>query len=334
MALRRYFPFDGETLRTVWFDVSGGGTVSLAAGRNGGYGFNPSTTNVASLGANCPRVFVGFAVRNAAIDTGDGSIVYQFRDNGGDQCALHISQSGEFRLKRAGTLLAGPSAVGSWPASASSGHVFLEADITFHNTAGAVQVWVAGTSVLTASGIDTQGTANAHANQLVISADFDYDDGWVCDDTGSAPDNTRLGDFRWDLDPVTSDDAVQFTPLSGASNAAMVDDSPTHDSDTTYNSSSTAGHQDTFNTAGGVGGSTPVIVATMSMARKDDAGARSMAPVIKSGSAVTVGSTATLATGYGPIWLATTTDPNTGALWSAGSMAAANAAKPGYRVIS
>ncbi len=120
--------------------------------------------------------------------------------------------------------------------------------------------------------IDSIGLAGAGG----ITADFD--DMYCVDTSGSAPTNTWLGDSRVETLAPTGNGAN--TAWTGA--FGDVDDSTAHDVDATFISSATPGDRETYSLSDlSVGTGTVFAVQTNLIARKDDAGARTVAPVLR-----------------------------------------------------
>ena len=130
------------------------------------------------------------------------------------------------------------------------------------------------------------------------------------------------------LAPV-SNDAVAFTPTGQASNwqnAATVPPVPAAD----FNASATVGAQDTFHMgalAADLGTVFGLSVKTLMF--KSDAGSRSGEAIIKSGGTVAAGAAIPLGLTPARVSAMFTTDPATGAAWTA---AGVNAATAGYKV--
>jgi hypothetical protein len=120
--------------------------------------------------------------------------------------------------------------------------------------------------------------------------------------------------------------------LTSPPNAAFVGE-PQEDGTNSYVSDHTAGHADFYNI--GTITSTPattVAVTTRGYVQKSDAGNRTLAVQIKSGSTTVASPTLVLSSsGFQWAWRTDTTDPNTGAAWTA---AAVNAAQIGPSVVS
>ena len=234
---------------------------------------------------------------------------------------------------------------GSTPARAfsSAAWFFLEIEaVIAPNNGGSATVRVNGSTVLTLTGITTQGS-NA-GSDLVSSFDAGQANGYgntafyvniahlyVCDTTGPAPWNTFLGDVRVQTLLPTADDAVQFTPNGQAHNWQNAATVPPNLS-TDFNSDATVGDQDTFACAAMAAGLGTVYgVTAKALLAKSDAGNRSMAAVLKSGSTVAVGPIVAVGVSSQQSRIVSQVDPATGAAWT---QAGVDAAKVGYRVVA
>jgi hypothetical protein len=175
---------------------------------------------------------------------------------------------------------------------------YLELKVVVSATVGTVELRLDGATSpdITASGLNT-GAVNV--NEIVVgfvNAATYYDDIYVVDTSGSAPTNTWLGDSRVET----------LYPSSNGTNTAWtgvytdVDDPATFDSDTTYISSATPGDLETYGMTNlSVATGTVFAVQTNLIARKDDAGLRTIAPVIRTGGTDYAGTTtATLSSSY------------------------------------
>jgi hypothetical protein len=151
----------------------------------------------------------------------------------------------------------------------------------------------------------------------------------VLDGSGAAPLNTFLGDCRVDARYPTAEGASSaWTPLSGTDNALMIDETAPDD-DTTYNSTSTVGATDTHVVQDApVPGAVLYGVQLCLSAKKSDAGACSLAPVVRHSGVDQVGTAFNPGTTYlynvTPYGL----NPGTGAAWTEAGF---NAAEFGYR---
>lgn len=267
---------------------------------------------------------VGCALRITAYPTGGAAGLLEWQDATNMQGRIRIGTDGTWSYQRGST----PVGSASTATIALNTYTYVEMRITFHDTAGVVQVRLNGTLVLDLSGIDTQQTANASANRIRLGnhgtggtftfGTEDIDDVYVCDGTGTV-NNTFLGDCRVDVLRPTADGANSaWTPSTGTSHFALVDETTPND-DSDYLSTSTAGVRDT-QALGDLPSMTDMVVAGVQQcvsARKDDAGTRQMKGVLKSGGTTQAGSvTHTLTTSYRYYRQITETDPATSAPWT------------------
>jgi hypothetical protein len=246
---------------------------------------------------------VGFAF-HATTDFTNNAIILSFWDTATTQIELRTMTGGALQVTRNGTIL-GTSALG---VLAANQYFYIELKVTIHNSTGSYDVHVNESSVLSDSGVDTQNTANATANQVRFtgynSYAWDLDDVYICDGTGSAPQNDFLGDSKV-LAYIgnAAGDSTQFTPSAG-SNYENVDDTDPDD-DTTYNSSSTVSHLDLYNIPAATITGTIFGIQVSNYMRKDDAGARVVKNAIKAGTTTSYGSNESLTdtyTYYHTIW--------------------------------
>lgn len=338
--------------------------IQSAAGRHSSAGFRASTGNgnanagggLWKLLATAPgdaTCIIGCSCTapTAGIGTA-GMALLSVRDGTTPQVTLRINSDTTVSACRGGT---GGTVLGtSGATSLGSTSAYLEMKVLVHPSAGTVDVRVNGTSVLALTGQNTRNTANSSWNGIGIGAydqvfncatatavNFDFDDLYVCDGTGSAPWNTFLGDVAVSVRRPTGASAngatnTQWTPSAG-SNWQNVDDAAWN-GDTDYNSALTSGLTDTFVTEDvPTAGSTVYAVQMTLIARKTDAGVCTLAPVVRcaDGSAVVadrVGTAVPPATAYSfsepQIY---SLDPGTNAAWTEAGF---NAAEFGYKRVS
>lgn len=318
---------------TAWWTARNGtnNSIQASAGRFGSgcwrvtAGANSITR---TLDAQASWV-VGLALRANATTWGSQNLaLVSWLDAGTQQCELRLDTSTLLlNVTRNGTALTGGTA--SAPLAADAWQ-YIEWKVTVADSiaADSCRVRLNGAQVINvATGQDTKNTANATANQLRLGSPgaftgmsgttFDFDDLYVCDGTGASL-NDFLGDRRVEWLPASGPGhgTPQWTPNTGT-NWAAVSQSPS-DGDTTYVSSGTAGHLDLYDLADlATVPSNIAWVQTVLMVRKDDAGSRTVRPVVRSGGdnypQSTVGANDTYT--YDTQILAT--DPATGQPWEA-----------------
>lgn len=250
-------------------------------------------------------------------------------DNTQSQCEVHLRADGLLAVYRGGDVLTPPVLLATGATPLLEGvFYFVEFKTTIHSSAGTYAVRVNGVTDISGSGADTNFTANNSANGVFLGATLasvgtasgsvhhDYDDLHVMDGTGGSPYDDFLGDARVEaLLPSGAGSNAAWTASAG-SNYQCADDNPAND-DTDYVYSSTAGQRDSYAMSNL---SSPAVavygVMTCMTAKKSDAGARTFAPVIKSGSTTWDGATVALTESYAVYTEVRTTDPDTSSAWT------------------
>lgn len=310
-----------------WTALAGIGSsqsISSGNGRRSTSSFrstNPGNSGVSkTLDAQATWI-VGFGFRAATLPASIKHLVKFF-----DTATLHT----DIRLNSDGTLTAtrnGTSLGSSSNALSAGTYYFIEVKVTISDAAGVVELRVNGSSTgwIALTSVDTRNGGNASANVIQIlgagtseNVTFDVDDLTICDTSGST-NNDFLGDVRVDCyHPDGNGNSSQLTgsDANSTDNYLLVDDT-TPDDDTTYVESSTAAQKDTY--AFPAMSHTPSSVFGLQvsmMSKKDDAGARSIASVIRSGGSDTDGTSQALSTSYVNYVQISETDPNTAAAWT------------------
>lgn len=312
----------GEKWTTNSFCALGSGT-----GRRSTNGMRQSSYNsyLALTLDNQPTWIVGCALRITAYPTSGPAGLWEWQDfNSAMQGRVLIGTDGTWSYQRGLTPVGSPSTA----TLALNTYTYVECRVTFHDSAGVVQVRLDGVLILTLTGVDTQNTLNASASRLRLGnhgsgAGFtfgtqDVDDVYICDGTGSV-NNDFLGDCRVDVVRPTADGAHSaWTPSTGTTHYTLVDETTPND-DSDYLSTSTAGARDTH-ALGDLPTLTDMVIAGVQQcvsARKDDAGTREVKGLLTSGATTQAGSvTHALTTSYRYYRQVTETDPATGASWT------------------
>jgi len=257
------------------------------------------------------------------------TVLARFRESTTVHVDIRVTALGEIRATRNGTSLGLTSAV-----IAINTWYWIALRAVINDTTGAVDVRVNNTSVLALTSQDTRngGTGIIDNLQLlsVSASNTDWDNAVILDTTGSAPLNA-IPTEEWRIDQRTATGAgnsTQFTPSTG-SNWQNVDDA-TQDGDSTYNSSSTAGHVDLFAIQDFDPGAVRAVQVCM-VARRDDAGPREIREKCRSASADYNGTTQTVTSAYVVYRQIRETDPATAAAWTASNL---NAAEFGYELVT
>jgi len=274
------------------------GTGAVVAGRFGGQAIrcnaNNSSTATLTLPSTYSELYAGFALRQGTLP-GGGQHLFAFVNGATNILRMLVTTSGAeyvwYLANSAGTVLGTtttPIVVDVW--------YYVEIKCIVSATVGQVELRINGSTtpeIATAANVNTGSTAIAGVLIRTTSGSAttnfcDFDDMYVVDTSGSAPTNTWLGETKVET----------LYPSSNGSNTAWtgvytdVDDPATYDGDTTYISSSTPGDKETYgmtNLSPGTG--TVFAVQTNVTARKDDAGARTIAPILRTGGTDYAGTT-------------------------------------------
>lgn len=339
-----------------WTKTEAGGTaanitVQTSVARfTGGAALKWNTTNDSASNAiaNVSRTFtasaswvIGVAVRCSTNLPATVIQLLALKDAGSVQCDLRLNADGTLSVTRAGTALTGGTSALAISLDAWN---YIEWKVTIADSiaANSCKVNVNGVNwINVTSGQDTKATANATANSLALgtttapgstslTTDVYFTDLYVCDQSGSV-NNDFLGPRKVELlAPTGAGNSSGWTPSAG-SNYQCVDDA-TPGGDTDYVETSVATTKDTY--AMGDLQSSPATVdgiQTRIVARKTDAGARSLAAVVRSGGADTDGATVALADTYAALCEVRETDPATGVAWTESGV---NAMQAGVKLVA
>ncbi len=293
-----------------------------------------TNTNVQTLfgSLRLKRYNAGFFGRNTGIE---------FFDDGTAQVTLSWTPDGSLQAKRgnnpSGTVLGTAANVCPFDAWNS-----FQWKIVVHPTAGSIEVRVNGlpTPILNLTGINTRASANNRINGALLFGDgasvsmtrYHLRDWIMFDDTGMI-NNTWTGDIRMSvLVPNGVGSSTGFeTRVGAATNWQAVANLP-NDGETSYVQTATLNATDLYTMSDlPVPPSRIVAIRPFGIMRKTDAGTRVVGLRIKSGATETtsgiedsLGQTFRTADG-GTL----TTDPNTGAAWTA---SAVNAIEAGPKI--
>jgi len=262
-----------------WIGGWNGGTV---AGRLGGQSASTAggTPTTHALPASYSTLILGFAFLSSNLS--------------GTQNDFAIMQAGVTLAIRFSIRLSGPNlvvqlknaggtvlATGTTPLFSNAWYYF-ETKVVISATVGTVELRLNGASTAECSGTGLNtGSSNIDTIGFATAGGFcQFDDICCVDTTGSAPTNTWLGDVRIET----------LLPSGNGANTAWagvytdIDDPTTIDVDTTYISSPTPGDKETVALTNlTVTAGTVFAVQTNITARKDDAGTRTIAPVVRIG---------------------------------------------------
>ena len=276
---------------TLNISVSGGGRFGscMVIGAS-----NAPTSNTQSFDSQQTWI-VGAAVRPGTMGSTDQVAYFYLLDSNVVQVCVAQAFDGTGRIVAYRGDFANQLGISSNNVLTEDVFQYVEMRVVISNTVGEFEVRVNGITVIgPLTGLDTQVTANASANQVRLGGyrsqggSVAYDDLYICDGVdsgvGGIPNDDFLGDIRVQaLLPNGNGNSSQFDGSDGNStdNYLLVDES-TQDGDTTYVQSSTAAEKDTYAygdltpTSGTVYG-----VQLLPLARKTDAGVRDIINVAR-----------------------------------------------------
>jgi len=324
-----------------WSLVGGAtGTGSLPAGRIEGNCYQVVSTAgqnsqlVKSLPAAYGTVVIGFAFKFSALPTSTNDILLLRTVGGVSVGSVRlVTGTGQLRIVNGSgsTIATGATAlsVGTW--------YFIELKIFVNGASGTGELMLNGVSEIAST---TGNFGSTNIGQVLIqsgssAATQQWDDMYLLDTSGSAPNNTFLGDVHVEtLFPSADGAHTDFTPNSGSNHFDRVNDQAGTfpDDDTTYVSDATVGHRDSYAyddlsvLTGTIFG-----VQTVQDARKDDAGTRQIAAVARVSGTDYDGATVTLGTTYAMGTEIRETNPNTSAAWTVSDV---NGAEFGIKVVA
>ncbi len=289
---------------------------------------------IAGLNAGVEQITIGFGFNAGGVGA---TYPVQFLDqtNGDVQCQFLINTSNgtiEF-LDSGGTVK-----VTALNAISERGWYFVEMQVLISTSAGTAALRVNGESLPSfpqQTGLNTQRSSNANCSGVYFGSGSGnlIDDLYIADGTtgpGSYPNNSFLGDVRCaTLFPV-GNNAVTWTPLANAnwqevSETAM-------DSDTSYNKTATVGAQDSYNFGSLDEDVNQVVGLQVTVAvRKEDAGSRTVAPVLVIGGTTYQGNAVSVDVSYLYLTSIWPINPATGISWAAADI---NGLHAGYLVVT
>ncbi len=329
MALVFMDGFDAGDALIKW---QNSGSPSSAAGGRFGSGRYLSLAGSEyvqhALSSAATQAFVGVAMAAAGLDSSPRVLIQFLSDL---QSTTHLTvgiRSGAIELRRGnhvGTVL------GTYTGTFNiNTFYYIEASATIADSGGTCTVRYNGQTVISYTGDTKNGGTNTTIDGVRLAGTgyaTQFDDFYLCDDTGSAPYNTFLGDTRVQtIVPNGAGASTQFTPSTGA-NYTTVDELPY--SATDYVTSSTTGHRDTYTLSDLGAVNTVFAVQNNVIAKKTDTAALSIKPALKSSSTVAYGSTTALGSSDLHMRDLRIADPNTSTAWTQSGV---NALEAGFEV--
>jgi len=315
-------------------ETTSGITSSLDTGRGGGLALkwtsSAAGTHYLKKTFNSQATWIiGFAIKTASPLPTDDSLV-DIIDGATVQIRLSIDVDGLKIYRGPNTTLLN-SVTGIFQAGA---WYYIELKVTINNTTGSYYVKVNEVTKMSATGVDTQESANATANRITFpnTPNGYIDDLYILDGAGSL-NNDFLNEVKVGVIYPNSDSGdAQWLLSTGSDHYALVDENPAND-DTDYVYSDTLNDLDLYNFQDATGfGATIFGIQINTHARVTDAASRDLLIPIKSDTTVNNGSTYTVSsTSYMTFTRVSETNPHTSTLWTTTTL---NAALFGVKVAS
>lgn len=326
--------------------------MSIAAGfgRNGGAALKiPVVTSTDTYlqrvlpGGALARVVMGFAVNVTVFEPTVEIPLFQFVDINTGQVCVTLLPNGQMRF-RSGTL--GGAILSTSTGSvidATNVYFYLEFDITFNGATGALVLHKNGVNVplSASSGLNTAPSGNnsfntyrvgtASGGALFATSTIYIDDHYYLSTSGGV-ETGFLGDSKAVVFfPNGAGSSTQFTPNGAGTNWECVNQT-SEDGDTTYVSDATPGDKDLYTLQDSPANTGTIFgIQLCSVWRKDDAGSRTAANTIKSGTTTLDGATIAISETYAWGLDIVEQDPNTSSAWTKTTL---DALEAGVKVVS
>lgn len=296
--------------------------VEIEGGRNGSQGIKCSATTEyfeRAIPSNT-TLFAGIAVKIPSVTT--TADIMLFGETAIDHVIIRVLATGAIQALRGATVLGTSAGTGLFlPGS----FAYVEVKTIIHGSTGEVTIHIDGTEVLTLTSVNTQNGGTGVVTRVRYAGSTDtvtYDDLYILNDSGAAPQNTYLGDVRVDANLPDSDGATSdfpdLVPASPTDHYLKVNDS-TPDGDVSYIASPDNADIDLF-------GFTPLVtigganiiygVALNIYARKDNEGGRQVIGKARPVATNYNGSTGTLSGSYNYFTSLWDLNPETSLAWT------------------
>jgi len=306
---------------------SSGLTYSTTGGRFGGGALLSGTGNFLTQAikdiTQSGTFIIGFAYKTSGF--ADKSVV-RFYDGVSLQCELCTNGLGRWIIKCGGSQVGTASVTVLTPGVWN----FIEWKVTITSSTGANQcvVRMNNVEILNLTGISTKTSANTTANLLGFgdtsfsSATMTFDDLYICNNSGSV-NNDFLGDCR--IETLYPNGAGNYTDfgLNGAATNWQAVSEARADDVTSYVASDVPGDIDTYTFTNPAGTLATVYgIQPVLRGRKDNAGARTFANVLRIGGTDYTGVAFSLSTDYLFYCEVIENNPDTVAPWTSSDIIA------------
>jgi hypothetical protein len=309
---------DSDNVYNKWTDWTASNTISTSYGRND-RGVRHLTNTATALGIGFggnDTIFTGQAIYFESAVSNFTIHAFSFLEGATTHVGIRPQGSdGSFDIYRGTTLLVA-EAGGTGLFNTAVWH-YIEFEVIISDTVGRVIIKVDATEVYdSGASLDTKNGGTGVIDKCMWGGNSGYptrmDDLYIFDDQGSL-NNTFYGDAV--VEKVIPDGAgnyTDFTPSTG-SNWQNVDDGPTIDGDSTYNSAGTGGDTDSYTFAAMAAASGADIAAVQIGAIvRHEGGGGTLRLMHRRSASDTFGATKTPSSGYGWVGELMEQDPQAG----------------------
>ena len=297
----------GTTAAGVGTGRFGGQALLCASGSNSSL-TSPSFTSVSSL-------TLGFSYQRGTNSNNTRPI--SLYSGATEQVGFAFNTDGSITASRAGTAL-GTTAAGL---TVTNVWYTVEIEVVISDTVGRITIYLDGVQVLNLTGQDTRNGAPTDVTNIRLGSHIGttsqtfIDDLYITDSATKPTNALRIETLVPNADGAT----LNFTLSTGTSHFAVVDELPANTTD--YASGSAVGDLDELDLTNL--SATPTAIEAVQVGAvwlKTDATARQMALEVKSGATTSTGSNYVLTTTGDKATRLLTTDPDTGAAWTASAV--------------
>lgn len=252
------------------------------------------------LNGTYSTLIVGVAWRASLLPAAGATDILTLFSGDSTLVSLRVNSAGSLWFTRNGTQIGSATANGTVSAAT---FYYLEIKVTLHASAGVAVLRVNEVQVLNGTGLNTVGGTTDRVRfggLLNTGGVLDFDDLVILDTAGSV-NNDFIGDVRVQaiLPSGNGNSSVLVGSDGNSTDNYLLVDEATPNGDTDYVASATPGAKDTYAYGNVTPASGSVLgVQISAYARKDDAGARSIVTVARSGGTEADGPVQTLATTF------------------------------------
>lgn len=302
--------------------ISGGGRFGGGAAR--------LTSTSGALERKLPgapdELFVWLAIFPRSYPTSNASLLF-FEDSAGVAAVLRVNPSGAVYGSQMGTTAALTTT--SPQSFALNDWNTLAAHYKCADSSGRWRVMLNGVDQWDFTG-DTRLSGGTAIDRLAIGGirngagnEWDIDDVVLCDASDSYMNALLTGDLKIEtLRPTGDSGAGGWTPSTGTSHAALIDDTGPDDSD--FLTGTTAGTRDLFTLANPA--AAPLLTHALvvnARARRTDTGAKALRPLVRVNAADNMAADMTLSNQFATLQYPVYRNPDGGAAWTGATLNAA-----------